>query len=85
MPRYHPPRITTGPWAFLMSEVPYPPPRQGTWAAACLLGRQECASSPFELFAHATHFLGHKVVLLGRFNAQGLPVNSKPQPLNTKP
>lgn len=28
--------------------------------------------SMFESFAHVTHFFGHKVVLLGRFNAQGL-------------
>ena len=26
----------------------------------------------FDIFAHTTHFFGHKVVLLGRFNAQGL-------------
>lgn len=26
--------------------------------------------SPMELFAHATHFFGYKVVLLGRFNGQ---------------
>jgi pyridine nucleotide-disulfide oxidoreductase domain-containing protein 1 len=28
----------------------------------------------FELFAHVTRFFGHKVVLLGRYNAQGLGV-----------
>jgi hypothetical protein len=27
-------------------------------------------ADPFELFAHATSFLGYKVVLLGRYNAQ---------------
>ena len=26
----------------------------------------------FELFAHVTSFFGYKVVLLGRYNAQGL-------------
>ena len=29
--------------------------------------------SPMELFAHATHFFGYKVVLLGRFNGQVTP------------
>ena len=30
------------------------------------------ASMAFELFTHVTIFAGHKVVLLGRYNAQGL-------------
>jgi pyridine nucleotide-disulfide oxidoreductase domain-containing protein 1 len=30
------------------------------------------SSAFFDIFAHTTHFFGHKVVLLGRFNAQGL-------------
>ena len=29
----------------------------------------------FELFAHVTKFFGYKVVLLGLFNAQGLPTS----------
>ena len=29
-------------------------------------------NSLLDMFAHITHFFGHKVVLLGRFNAQGL-------------
>jgi hypothetical protein len=29
-------------------------------------------NSMLDMFAHITHFFGHKVVLLGRFNAQGL-------------
>ena len=29
----------------------------------------------FEIFAHVTRFFGHKVVLLGRYNAQGLGAN----------
>lgn len=30
------------------------------------------ASMAFEIFTHVTSFAGHKVVLLGRYNAQGL-------------
>lgn len=37
-----------------------------------MLGREDAAmmADPFELFAHATNFLGYKVILLGRYNAQ---------------
>eukprot|EP00802_Teleaulax_amphioxeia_P005236 Tamp_05240.p1 GENE.Tamp_05240~~Tamp_05240.p1 ORF type:complete len:244 (-),score=51.19 Tamp_05240:852-1583(-) len=45
---------------------------QGMWAAYCMLGLQDDVASPLELFAHATQFFGQKVVLLGRFNGQGL-------------
>ena len=45
---------------------------QGLWAAHCILGTQDIAASPMEIFAHATYFFGYKVVLLGRFNGQGL-------------
>ena len=34
--------------------------------------RQTGAGMAFELFSHATRFLGRKVVLLGRYNGQGL-------------
>ena len=49
---------------------------QGIWAAYCMLGQQDYVASPLELFAHATHFFGYKVVLLGRFNGQGLDKKS---------
>ena len=32
--------------------------------------RSHLVPSPMELFAHATHFFGYKIVLLGRFNGQ---------------
>ncbi len=35
-------------------------------------GAAESVASPLELFAHATNFFGYKVVLLGRYNGQGL-------------
>ena len=51
----------------------------GTLAAQCMTHdthnsktSEILAGVLFELFAHTTHFFGHKVVLLGRFNGQGL-------------
>ncbi|XP_022107218.1 pyridine nucleotide-disulfide oxidoreductase domain-containing protein 1-like [Acanthaster planci] len=50
--------------------------QMGAYAAKCMVAnvRQEPISQDFcfELFAHATRFFGYKVVLLGKFNAQGL-------------
>jgi len=50
---------------------------QGTLAAQCMSSdsRESCdlfAGVLFDLFAHTTHFFGYKVVLLGRYNGQGL-------------
>lgn len=47
---------------------------QGVHAAHCMAGVSEQTASDmaFELFTHATHFLGKKVILLGRYNGQGL-------------
>lgn len=54
------------------------------WTQARVMGAQaarsmldgddiiEMGDFAFELFTHATEFFGHKVVLLGRFNAQGM-------------
>eukprot|EP00887_Chlorella_sp_A99_P007923 scaffold12.g7923.t1 len=46
----------------------------GLYSAACMAGRQDdsCASMAFEMFTHATRFLGKKVVLLGLYNGQRL-------------
>lgn len=46
----------------------------GRYAAQCMRGQQEehGGSAGLTLFAHLTRFFGFKVVLLGRFNAQGL-------------
>jgi len=51
-------------------EVP-PPARRRPVCCGSRLGAAR-PRVPAQVFAHATHFLGHKVVLLGRFNAQGL-------------
>jgi len=46
----------------------------GIYTAHCMLGVADSMASDFffELFAHVTRFFGFKVVLLGRYNAQGL-------------
>lgn len=46
----------------------------GLFAAQCMAGVQEDygVDTHLELFAHVTRFFGFKVVLLGRYNAQGL-------------
>ena len=46
----------------------------GVWAAKCMLGETDelAIGFTFELFAHVTRFFARKVVLLGRYNAQGL-------------
>jgi hypothetical protein len=46
----------------------------GIYAAHCMSGVQDNYGSDFflELFAHITRFFGFTVVLLGRFNGQGL-------------
>lgn len=46
----------------------------GTYAAHCMAGTEEemGLGFHFELFAHATRFLGKKIVLLGLYNAQGI-------------
>ena len=49
----------------------------GAAAAHCMMRPTETVRHiPFELFAHSTRFFGHKVVLLGLYNGQGL-VDSK--------
>mmetsp|Transcript_17403 Transcript_17403/g.16735 ORF Transcript_17403/g.16735 Transcript_17403/m.16735 type:complete len:173 (+) Transcript_17403:1-519(+) len=49
----------------------------GLYAAQCLCGDQDNHGGDFafEIFAHATRFFGYKVVLLGRYNAQGLGIH----------
>ena len=44
----------------------------GAYAAQCIAGVQDTTgiSFSFEIFAHATRFLGKKVVLLGLYNGQ---------------
>ena len=46
----------------------------GMYAAACMAGDSEEAAFAFnfELFTHATRFLGKRVILLGLYNGQGL-------------
>jgi hypothetical protein len=47
----------------------------GTFAAACMAGLSDDAllvDSSFDLFTHCTRFLGQQVILLGRYNGQGL-------------
>lgn len=46
----------------------------GVFAAHCMAGVQEQTgvAMAFELFTHATRFMGHKVVLLGLYNGQRL-------------
>ena len=50
--------------------------QMGVFAAKCMLAHlsneQICLDFCFELFTHITQFFGYKVVLLGKFNAQGL-------------
>jgi pyridine nucleotide-disulfide oxidoreductase domain-containing protein 1 len=47
---------------------------QGLYAAQCMCGcpEQYGLEAQFDVFTHMTRFFGYKVVLLGRFNAQGL-------------
>jgi hypothetical protein len=49
----------------------------GHYAARALAGDMDELGFNFELFAHATQFFGYKVVLLGRYNGQGLGVEGK--------
>jgi NAD(P)H-nitrite reductase large subunit len=48
----------------------------GAYAAKCMIsngtGEEITMDFCFELFTHVTKFFGYKVVLLGKFNAQGL-------------
>jgi hypothetical protein len=48
----------------------------GTFAALCMAGASDgellAHDSCFDLFTHCTRFLGQQVILLGRYNAQGL-------------
>ncbi|CAM9199193.1 unnamed protein product, partial [Hapterophycus canaliculatus] len=46
----------------------------GLYAAKCMTDSVDelGAGGDFDLFVHATHFFGYKVILLGRFNGQGL-------------
>lgn len=50
--------------------------QMGAYAAKCMkadaAGDEIVMDFCFELFAHVTQFFGHKVILLGKFNAQGL-------------
>jgi NAD(P)H-nitrite reductase large subunit len=50
--------------------------QMGAYAARCMtrhtLGEPVIMDFCFELFAHVTRFFGFKVVLLGKYNAQGL-------------
>lgn len=50
--------------------------QMGAFAAKCMaahVSEDEVSQDfCFELFSHVTQFFGHKVVLLGKFNAQGL-------------
>ena len=47
----------------------------GRFAAQCMCDKDEenGGNASLKLFAHLTHFFGYKVVLLGRYNAQGFP------------
>ena len=57
-----------GPHVMLQARI------MGTWAAQCMVGDLDELSGgfAFELFTHVTRFCGRKVVLLGRYNGQGL-------------
>ena len=57
-----------GPHTMLQARI------MGTWAAQCMVGDLDELSGgfAFELFTHVTRFCGRKVVLLGRYNGQGL-------------
>jgi hypothetical protein len=47
----------------------------GAYAARCMTlegGQGHCLDFCFELFEHVTRFFGYKVVLLGKFNGQGM-------------
>lgn len=44
----------------------------GCYAARAMAGDKDELGFFFEIFAHVTRFFNKKVVLLGRFNAQGL-------------
>lgn len=46
----------------------------GIHAAHCMTNKaaDTGTSFAFELFTHATHFMGQKVILLGLYNGQGL-------------
>jgi hypothetical protein len=46
----------------------------GVYTSHCMTGVKDNFGSDFcfELFTHMTSFLGYKVVMLGRYNGQGL-------------
>ena len=46
--------------------------QMGAFAAKCMSQGEAPLDFCFELFSHVTRFFGYKVVLLGKFNAQGL-------------
>ena len=48
----------------------------GSFAGRCMAEADASLDSTFELFTHCTRFLGLPVVLLGRFNGQGLDANA---------
>lgn len=53
--------------------------QMGAYAAKCMIAEENKMEIPmdfcFELFAHVTKFFNYKVVLLGKYNAQGLGNN----------
>ena len=48
----------------------------GSFAGRCMAEADTSLDSTFELFTHCTRFLGLPVVLLGRFNGQGLDADA---------
>lgn len=51
----------------------------GIYASHCMLGVENnyCVGhNLFDLFIHITHFFDYKVVLLGRYNGQGLEMDN---------
>ena len=51
----------------------------GIHASHCILGVENdyCVGhNLFDLFVHITHFFDYKVVLLGRYNGQGLEMDT---------
>lgn len=49
----------------------------GLAAAAAMAGDSVTTAFPFLLFTHITQFFGYRVVLLGRFNGQGLDADTE--------
>jgi len=50
----------------------------GAYAAECMAAttERELESPSFELFTHTTTFFGQRVILLGRYNGQGLELDA---------